>query len=113
MTKTLGFVPPGSQHRLACPRVPVAKVMYALPVRYLEALEHNQQIASCCRHPENHEIEAWFSSPADEEGGRPDIYKFYCTCGRVHVRFCVGMDHPLWAQHPDKPWMRDKRPRWS
>jgi hypothetical protein len=77
-------------HILARARQPVAKVINRLPKRYIEALEQNQQIASCCRHPENHEIEAWYSSEADEEKGAPDIYKFHCTCGRVHVRFCVG-----------------------
>lgn len=78
-----------STHVLACPRHPVEKLMRVnlLPVKYLEALEHNQKIASCCRHPENHEIEAWYSSPKETI---PDIYKFHCTCGKTHVRFCVG-----------------------
>lgn len=111
--QTLGHIPLTASHSLACPRVPVAKVMYKLPIRYIEALEQNQQISSCCRHPENHSIEAWFSSPQQAETGAPDIYKFFCTCGRVHVRFCVGGDHPLADAFPDKPEMRDIRPRWS
>jgi hypothetical protein len=77
------------QH-LACPPYPVAKLGGIVPLKYLEALEQNQQIASCCRHPENHTIEAWYSSDEDKERGVPDIYILTCTCGRKHRRFCVG-----------------------
>lgn len=77
------------QH-LACPPYPVAKLGAIVPTRYIEALEHNQKLAHCCRHPENHTIEAWFSSDADRDRGVPDIYIFTCTCGRKHRRFCVG-----------------------
>lgn len=77
----------GAGHVLVTPRYPVAKVINQLPVKYLEALEHNQKISSCCRHPENHDISVWKSSPSEPV---PDIYKFHCTCGRTHVRFCVG-----------------------
>ena len=87
-------------HSQACPRWPVPKVMKIVPgfpVKYIEALEQNQQIASCCRHPENHEIEALFSSEADRDKGIPDIYIFHCTCGRKHRRFCVGGGkRPFW-----------------
>ncbi len=71
---------------------------YLLPMKYVEGLEQNQQIASCCRHPENHDIEAWFSCEEERQKGTPDIYKMYCTCGRVHVRFCVGGGdvRPFW-----------------
>jgi hypothetical protein len=80
---------------LACKRYPVKKLMALLPVKYLEALEQNQKIASCCRHPENHEIEAFKSKP-DEKA--PDIYIFHCTCGKQHRRFCVGGGdvRPVW-----------------
>jgi hypothetical protein len=72
----------------ACPKVKVADLPPDfLPIRYIEALEHNQKISSCCRHPENHEIEAFKSHP-DEQA--PDIYIFHCTCGRKHRRFFVG-----------------------
>lgn len=84
-------------HQKACPRVRVADVMSILPPRYVEALEQNQLIASCCRHPENHEIEAFRSHP---EESVPDIYVFYCSCGRKHRRFCIGtVDHkrPVWS----------------
>lgn len=82
-----------------CPRIPVKKLMndkvQLLPVKYMEALEQNQKIASCCRHPEDHDIIAQKSHP-DEKA--PDIYKFICTCGRVHVRFCMGDDpRPHWT----------------
>jgi hypothetical protein len=84
-------------HILACVRTPVARLMDMLPVKYIEALEQNQQIAHCCRHPENHDIEAWYSSEADYRKGIPDIYIFHCTCGRRHVRFCVGGgERPAW-----------------
>lgn len=86
-------------HILACKRHPVAKLFGLLPAKYIEALEQNQQIASCCRHPENHDIEAWFSCEEERQKGTPDIYKNYCNgCGRVHVRFCVGGDdaRPYW-----------------
>jgi hypothetical protein len=90
--------------RLACPRTRTAKPIFDeqgqptetyrympnLPIRWIEALEQNQQIASCCRHPENHEIAAYYSSAEDEAKGIPDIYIFFCTCGRAHRRFCIG-----------------------
>lgn len=92
---------------LACRRYPVAKLMHILPAKYIEQLEQNQLIASCCRHPENHEIEAFYSSEAERWRGKdserdmpnpPDVYKNHCTCGRVHVRFCVGggEQRPMW-----------------
>ena len=82
-------------HRPACPKYPVAKLMKLLPKHFIESLEQNQKIASCCSHPENHEVEAFYSS---EKEKAPDVYKFYCTCGRTHVRFCIGLDdvRPFW-----------------
>jgi hypothetical protein len=80
----------------ACPRIPVAKLPPGLiPLKFIEALEQNQQIASCCRHPENHEIEALKSNETETA---PDIYIFHCTCGRKHRRFmCGGGDiRPIW-----------------
>lgn len=96
-----------SRHTVACKRVKVSKVKSLLPIRYIEALEQNQKIASCCRHPENHEIEAWYSTPewkdlhwdAERNCGVPDIYIFHCTCGRKHRRVCMGktdFDRPFW-----------------
>lgn len=80
----------------ACPRVKVADLPDGfLKQNHIEALEHNQLIASCCRHPENHEVEARRSHP-DEPA--PDIYVFHCTCGRKHRFFCVGRTdrRPMW-----------------
>jgi hypothetical protein len=83
----------------ACPRVKVADLPKGfIPSRLYERnLEYNQQVASCCRHPENHEIEARKSHP-DEPA--PDIYIFHCSCGRKHRVFMVGMTddepRPVW-----------------
>ena len=83
------------RHVLACKRQPVKKLLGMIPDRYLEALEQNQQIASCCRHPQDHDLEAWYSRPEEKV---PDIYIFHCRCGRKHRRFCVGGDdaRPFW-----------------
>lgn len=82
-------------HQVACPRQPVAKLFNLLPAKYIEALEQNQKIASCCRHPENHDIEAFYSSPTEKV---PNVYIFYCTCGRQHKRFCGGGgERPFWG----------------
>ena len=81
----------------ACPRVKVADLPEGhLKQNHIERLEQNQQIASCCRHPENHEVEARKSHP-DEQA--PDIYVFYCKCGKKHRFFCVGATdekRPVW-----------------
>lgn len=91
-----GTVLPESQTQ-ACPRRKVADFPEGfIPIRYIEALEQNQLIAHCCRHPEYHEIEALKSHPAEQV---PDIYVFHCRCGRKHRRFCVGIadERPMWA----------------
>lgn len=80
----------------ACPKVKVADLPEGfLKPNHIALLEQNQKIASCCRHPENHEVEARKSHP-DEDA--PDIYIFHCTCGRKHRFFCVGMHdtRPMW-----------------
>lgn len=79
-----------------CPRVKVADLPEGhLKKNHIDALEQNQLIRSCCRHPENHEVEALKSHP-DEKA--PDIYVFHCTCGRKHRFFCVGLTdtRPMW-----------------
>jgi len=81
---------PGT-HVLACKQYPVRKLMDLIPPKMIEALEQNQQIASCCRHPENMDVEAWYSSEnwmrgLDKDGNPlpngqgkvPDIYIFKC-----------------------------------
>jgi hypothetical protein len=83
---------------LVCPRVPVSRVRSVLPARYLETLERNQKIATCCRHADDHDVEAWRSSPSEPS---PDVYVFICRgCGRRHSRFCVGeIDRrPAWGR---------------
>lgn len=81
----------------ACPRVRVADLPEGfLKQTHIEHMEQNQLIASCCRHPENHEVEARKSHP-DEQA--PDIYVFHCKCGKKHRFFCVGMtddNRPTW-----------------
>lgn len=89
--------------RVACQRTQVAKIgpdgqahykpwlaSNWLATKWIAQLEQNQMLASCCRHPENHEIGAFYSSADDEAKGVPDIYIFFCTCGRMHRKFCVG-----------------------
>ena len=85
-------------HIPACNRVKAQTVWSLLPAKYYEALEQNQKIASCCRHPENHDIEALYSSETERDKGWPDVYIFHCTCGRKHRRFCVGGGdiRPVW-----------------
>lgn len=61
------------------------------PRLYERNLEQNQLLASCCRHPENHEIEARKSHPKELT---PDIYIFHCSCGRKHTVFCIGSRDP-------------------
>lgn len=81
---------------LACPRVRVADLPEGhLKKKHIEHLEQNQKIASCCRHPENHDVEGFKSHP-DEPA--PDIYVFHCKCGKKHRFFCVGMydERPIW-----------------
>jgi len=79
-----------------CPRRRVADFPSGfLKEKHIKHLEQNQKISSCCRHPENHEIEALKSHP-DEPFA--DIYIFHCTCGKKHRFFCVGMEdtRPEW-----------------
>jgi hypothetical protein len=94
-------------HILACQRVKVAECPARIPPRYYERnLEQNQQISSCCRHPEDHDVEAWYSSEADAAKGVPDIYIFHCTCGRKHRVFCVGGNNVATGE-------KDRRPFWE
>lgn len=90
-----GMVLPSSQV-VACPRVRVADLPHDhLKRSHIDHLEQNQKIASCCRHPENHEVEALKSHPEEQA---PDIYVFHCSCGRKHRFFCVGKtdERPYW-----------------
>jgi hypothetical protein len=72
----------------ACPRVRVADLPTGhLKQKHIDHLEQNQQIASCCRHPENHDVEALKSHP-DEQA--PDIYIFIASAGRSTGSFASG-----------------------
>ena len=74
---------------LRCPRRKVSDFREGfLKKNHIEALEQNQKIAHCCRHPENHDVEAFKSHPSEPFA---DIYIFHCTCGRKHRFFCVGI----------------------
>jgi hypothetical protein len=66
-----------------------------IPPRFREVLEQNQLLELCCRHTEEHEIEA-FKSREDEPA--PDIYILYCSeCGRRHRRLMCGEGiRPVW-----------------
>jgi hypothetical protein len=80
-------------HHVACRRAKLSKVPVKVPGKWIAQLEQNQQIAHCCRNPEeyDHEIEAFYSSDADRDRGVPDVYVFHCSgCGRKHTRFCLG-----------------------
>ena len=97
-----GNVPKGTvlpeTHVRVCPRVRVSDLPKGhLKQKHIDHLEQNQKISSCCRHPENHEVEALKSHP-DEKA--PDIYIFHCTCGRKHRFFCVGRTdtRPVWEE---------------
>lgn len=85
-----GTVLPETQVQ-SCPRKKVSDFPEGwLPTRLYERnLEQNQLLASCCRHPENHEIEGFKSHPDEPV---TDIYIFHCTCGRKHRVFCVGYE---------------------
>lgn len=81
----------------ACPKVKVADLPEGfLKKKHIEHLEQNQKIASCCRHPENHEVEAFKSHPEEKA---PDVYVFHCTCGKKHRFLCVGLEdeRPMWS----------------
>jgi hypothetical protein len=95
------------QH-LACPPIAVATLGNLVPAKYIETLEQNQKIATCCRHPENHTIEAWYSCEANRDRGLPDIYIFTCTCGKKHRRL-LGEAPVISAPPP----VTDTRPFWE
>lgn len=117
----LAWEPLDSAHILACDRRPVAEVLHVMPQRWLDGFLNHPK--DCCKDYRNLDIEAWYSSqneinrtlahqvmagvPLDQARGVPDIYKFHCSCGKSHVRFCVG------GNHPTDPNKRDDRPFWE
>jgi len=107
--RTLAFEPLDSEHILACPRLPLARVLRMCPSTQRF---HDKVVANapneCCHAVPNIEIEAWFSKPAVEAEGIPDVYKLHCTsCERAHVSFCVGgSNDPVTKEvtHPRPFW---------
>jgi hypothetical protein len=100
--KRHGLFPKGTKlpatQQLACPRVKMSDFPAGfIPERlYAKATYQNQLAASCCRHPENHEIAAFKSHPDEKV---PDTYILYCTCGRRHINFGVWKHNeqvPVW-----------------
>lgn len=99
-------------HLLACRRVKVRDIPKGLlPQKYFDALEQNQKIASCCRHPEDHDIAAFYSSPNEikttPQETAPDVYIMFCKCGKKHRRLCVGQGVP------GDPNRQERRPFWD
>lgn len=96
----------------ACPPVRMADLPQGfIPPRFYEKnLEHNQQVASCCRKPENHVIWAEQSHP-DEPA--PDRYFLRCDCGAVHKVFCAGVGvSPFTPDDPRPQWKSDYNGPW-
>lgn len=106
-------------HVLACNRVPVKTLVKfdedgnfldgLLPKKWIDLANQNQQRELCCRHPENHDIEAFYSNEEERWRGKnpdkdipnpPDVYIFYCSCGKKHRTFGVGEGgRPFWESH--------------
>lgn len=98
-----------STHVVACSRRSVKKLGSTVPQKFIEWLEQNQKIKSCCRHPENHDFIV-FKSKLDEPV--PDVYVFICPENHLlghtedgeevwgeahHTRFMVGSgERPSW-----------------
>ena len=81
---------------LSCPRRKVSEFPPGfLKQNHIEALEQNQKLAHCCRHPENHWVEGYKTHPDELV---TDSYEYICTCGRRHRVLCVGIDdtRPEW-----------------
>ena len=91
-----GTVLPETQVQ-ACPKVKVSDLPAGhLKQKHIDHLEQNQTIKSCCRHPENHYVEA---KKSHKDEPLPDIYIFHCDkCKRQHRFFCVGHTdtRPVW-----------------
>ncbi len=90
-----GTVLPETQVQVSPPRKVADFPRRWFPERLLNHLEHNQKIASCCRHPENHIVEGRKTHPKEVVS---DVYIFTCTCGRKHTIMCVGFgdERPEW-----------------
>jgi hypothetical protein len=104
--QSLAWEPLDSEHILACPRAAVTDYLHVIPERWVEAFQNHP--SACCKEATNLDVEAWWSTAAEQAKGTPDIYKFHCkTCNACHVRFCVG------GNHPTDPTKLDIRPFWE
>lgn len=129
--RTLAYVPPDSEHILACSRVPLSKVHAHLDRagkgKWVTYLRQKAKF-DCCKNPENLDIEAWFSKQVEADNGTPDVYKFYCkVCealhnqgedrGYCHAMFCIGGTHVRALRgevtYADRPDLFDIRPMWD
>lgn len=99
----------------ACPPVRMADLPKGfIPPRFYEKnLEHNQQVASCCRKPENHVI---WSEKSHPDEAAADRYFLRCNCGAVHKIFCGGVGEqfnddprPQWKSEYSGPWPKGSR----
>jgi hypothetical protein len=89
--RTLAWQPLDSEHILACPRLPLERVLRMCPSakRFHDKVVNNAP-NECCHVVGNIEIEAWYSKQTVKDEGIPDVYKLHCSCGRAHVSFCIG-----------------------
>lgn len=49
------------------------------PAKYIHHLEQNQKLPHCCRHPENHHVEIYYSCEDNLRRKVADVHKFICT----------------------------------
>lgn len=68
-------------------KVGPARSMDTYPLKYSQALEHNQKLNLCCRHMENLSGQMYKTYTAIDG---PDLFIATCTCGRKHYRMAVG-----------------------
>jgi len=95
----------------ACPPVRMSDLPKGfIPKRFYEKnLEYNQQVASCCRKPENHII---WSEKSHPEEAAPDRYFLRCECGAVHKIFMAGVGTPGDEDDPRPQWKSDYSGPW-
>jgi hypothetical protein len=84
---------------MACPLYPVDRIRQLFPEEMLTVMENNQQLKICCRHVDNHLVEARYTSAQQARSGVPDYYIFHCTeCGCRHHQAMHGIGdvRPKW-----------------
>lgn len=91
---------------VVCPPVPAERVDF--PKHWLEVFtdpKRGNLLDECCRRIDNKVLEGRKSNSRQMA---PDIYNFYCECGRKHSRFCVGAS----GVNP-KTGVEHSRPEWG